>query len=77
MASPGRREQARALNPIHERDTLGGSVLLFDGVDRGRLAALGDVRTPSIADLFVAVMESAGAPATDPRRRDTEQGAAQ
>jgi len=31
-------------------------VMLFDHVDRGQLAALGDVRTPSIADLFVAVM---------------------
>jgi hypothetical protein len=30
--------------------------LLFDQVDRSQLAALGDVRTPSIADLFVAVM---------------------
>ena len=34
----------------------GRSVLLFDNVDREQLAALGDVRTPSIADLFVAVM---------------------
>jgi ABC-2 type transport system ATP-binding protein len=34
----------------------GGSILLFDGVDRQQLAALGEVRTPSIADLFVAVM---------------------
>ena len=35
---------------------LGRSILLFDGVDRQQLAALGEVRTPSIADLFVAVM---------------------
>jgi ABC-2 type transport system ATP-binding protein len=65
---------ARALNPIHERQVLGRSILLFDrGVnqnpdkninqkldpqklDRQQLAALGDVRTPGIADLFVAVM---------------------
>jgi ABC-2 type transport system ATP-binding protein len=47
---------ARALKPMHERQAIGGSVLLFDGVDRQRLAALGDVRTPSIVDLFVAVM---------------------
>jgi ABC-2 type transport system ATP-binding protein len=47
---------ARSLNPIHERQVFGRSVLLFDHVDRGQLAALGDVRTPSIADLFVAVM---------------------
>ena len=47
---------ARALRPIHERQVLGRSILLFDRVDRQQLAALGDVRTPSIADLFVAVM---------------------
>ena len=54
-----RREQlvaARALKPMHERQVIGGTVLLFDGVDRQRLAALGDLRTPSIADLFIAVM---------------------
>jgi ABC-2 type transport system ATP-binding protein len=47
---------ARALKPIHEREVLGRSILLFDHADRQRLVALGDVRTPSIADLFVAVM---------------------
>jgi len=47
---------ARALRPMHERQAIGRSVLLFDSVDRGQLAALGEVRTPSIADLFVAVL---------------------
>jgi ABC-2 type transport system ATP-binding protein len=47
---------ARALKPIHERQVLGRSVLLFDRVDRQQLAALGEVRRPSIVDLFVAVM---------------------
>ena len=47
---------ARALEPLHEHQAMGGSVMLFDGVDRERLAALGDVRTASISDLFVAVM---------------------
>jgi ABC-2 type transport system ATP-binding protein len=47
---------ARALKPIRERQVLGRSIMLFDRVDRQQLAALGDVRTPSIADLFVAVM---------------------
>jgi ABC-2 type transport system ATP-binding protein len=50
---------ARALRPMHERQVLGRSILLFDGADRQQLAALGEVRKPSIADLFVAVM---GAP---------------
>ena len=51
---------ARALKPIHERQVLGRSILLFDlkpdAVDRQQLAALGDVRTSSIADLFVAML---------------------
>ena len=47
---------ARALKPMHERQLFGQSILLFDRVDRKQLAALGEVRTPSIADLFVAVM---------------------
>ena len=47
---------ARALKPIFERQILGRSLLLFDGVDRTNLAPLGEIRTPSIADLFVAVM---------------------
>jgi ABC-2 type transport system ATP-binding protein len=56
MVSPEKLGAARALKPIHERQTLGRSVLLFDRVERGQLAGLGDIRTPSIADLFVAVM---------------------
>ena len=47
---------ARALKPIHERQSLGRSILLFDRADRQQLAALGELRKPSIADLFVAVM---------------------
>jgi ABC-2 type transport system ATP-binding protein len=57
---PERVAAARALKPIHERQVLGRSILLFDlkldGAVRQQLAALGDVRTPGIADLFVAVM---------------------
>jgi ABC-2 type transport system ATP-binding protein len=62
MVNPEQMAAARALKPMHERPALGRSILLFDlrlaGVNRQQLAALGDVRTPSIADLFVAVMES-------------------
>jgi ABC-2 type transport system ATP-binding protein len=56
MVNPDRLEAARARGPIHERQLLGRSVLLFDRADREQLAALGEIRTPSIADLFVAVM---------------------
>ena len=53
---PDRLSEARALGPVQERQVFGRSILLFDGVERARLAALGEVRTPGIADLFVAVM---------------------
>jgi ABC-2 type transport system ATP-binding protein len=56
MVHPQHVAAARALKPIHERQVFGRSILLFDGVDRHQLAALGEVRTPGIADLFVAVM---------------------
>ncbi|HEX5872078.1 MAG TPA: ABC transporter ATP-binding protein [Longimicrobium sp.] len=60
MARPDQLAAARAHGPIHERQLFGRSILLFDRAHRPELAALGDVRTPSIADVFVAVM---GAPA--------------
>jgi ABC-2 type transport system ATP-binding protein len=56
MVHPERLAAARALKPMNERQVFGRSILLFDAVDRQQLGALGDVRTPSIADLFVAVM---------------------
>ena len=62
MVDPERLAQARALRPIHERQIFGRSILLFDGADRGLLAALGDLRTPSIADLFVAVIGNPAGP---------------
>jgi ABC-2 type transport system ATP-binding protein len=56
MARPEQAAEARALRPIHERQVFGRSLMLFDSVDRERLSALGEVRTASIADLFVAMM---------------------
>ena len=58
IVNPENLAAARALKPMHERQVFGRSILLFDRVDRQQLATLGDVRTPSIADLFVAVMSS-------------------
>ena len=54
--NPDRVAEARALKPIHEREAIGRTVMLFDGVERKRLAALGEVRTPSIADLFLRIV---------------------
>ena len=56
MVHPDHVDGARLLKPMQVRQVFGRSVMLFENVDRGQLAALGDVRRPSIADLFVAVM---------------------
>jgi ABC-2 type transport system ATP-binding protein len=53
---PEQLAAARALRPIEERQAIGRSILLFDSVDRSQLSALGDVRRPSIADFFIAVL---------------------
>ncbi len=56
MVHPDHLAGARSLNPMSERQLFGRSIMLFDKVDRGQLTALGDVRTPTIADLFVAML---------------------
>jgi ABC-2 type transport system ATP-binding protein len=54
--NPDQVAAARGLKPIYERQVFGRIILMFDRVERGRLMQLGEVRTPSIADVFVAVM---------------------
>ena len=56
VAKPDRVAAARTLKPIHERQVFGRNIFLYDGADHQQLAALGEVRTPGIADLFVAVI---------------------
>src|SRR5213076_1062244 len=58
MVHPEHLDAARALKPIYQRPVFGRNVMLFEHVDPNQLAALGEVRRPSIADLFVAVMSS-------------------
>ena len=58
MVHPDHVDGARSLKPLHERQVFGRSVMLFENADRGQLATFGDARTPSIADLFVAVMSN-------------------
>ncbi len=73
MVNPEKLAAARALNPMHERPVFGRSVLLFDGVNREQLATLGDMRRPSIADLFVAMMSP---PSQKPPASRADQGGA-
>jgi len=61
MVRPENLAAARAFKPMRERQVFGRSILLFDNANRDELAALGDLRTPGIADLFVAVMGNYGA----------------
>jgi ABC-2 type transport system ATP-binding protein len=53
---PDQLAAARAFKPISERQGLGRSIFIFDQGDRQQLAGFGEARTPSIADLFVAVV---------------------
>jgi len=57
MVNPDKAAAARALQPLGERQIFGKSIFLFDGTDKPRLAELGEIRQPNIADLFVATMK--------------------
>jgi ABC-2 type transport system ATP-binding protein len=59
--NPDQLAAARALRPFHERQAVARTILMFDRVDPAQLAALGEVRTPSIADVFVALMSNQSA----------------
>jgi ABC-2 type transport system ATP-binding protein len=54
LAAPAQAEAARAMKPLSERQIMGRHCFMYEGADQDALAALGDVRRPSIADLFVA-----------------------
>jgi ABC-2 type transport system ATP-binding protein len=58
IVNPANVAAARSLKPIHERQALGRSILLFDHANRQQLATLGEVRTPGVGDLFVATIGS-------------------
>lgn len=60
VVADDRLTAARALKPVSERRMFGRTSLLFDGVDRERLAPLGELRTPGLADLFVALLGDNG-----------------
>jgi ABC-2 type transport system ATP-binding protein len=56
MVQPDSLDAALALKPIHQRQVFGRTVLMFEGADKQQLEELGEVRTPGVADLFIAVM---------------------
>ena len=58
LVNADKLDAARGLKPIDERALpFGKTVMLFDGIERARLSALGETRNPGLADLFVATMK--------------------
>ncbi len=57
MVKPDRAAEARALKPMFERELFGRHIFLYENVSREQLAGLGELHTPSVADLFVATMK--------------------
>jgi len=61
IATTEQARAARQLEPFYEREVFGRIVLFFDGRTPQELQSFGEVRTPSIADLFVATMQGESA----------------
>ena len=59
MASGENAQAARRFKPIFERESFGKRIMTFEGVARDELKKLGEVRTPAVADLFVAKVKGA------------------
>ena len=57
MVEPQFVAAANALQPLSQRTVFGKPIMLFDGVARQQLSNFGELRTPSVADLFVATMK--------------------
>jgi ABC-2 type transport system ATP-binding protein len=57
ICAPDQMERARALTPFYSREIFGRTAFFYEGRDAAELAPLGELRTPSIADLFVAKMQ--------------------
>lgn len=56
VVPPEKAEAARALKPVFAETRFGQTVMVFDGTDRAALEPLGSATTPSLSDLFVALM---------------------
>jgi ABC-2 type transport system ATP-binding protein len=59
LVAPDKAAAAQALSPLYEREVFGKKLYLFEGADRGKLAELGEIHTPSVADIFVAKIKGA------------------
>ena len=61
MVNPEKAQAARQYTPLYEREVFGKSVFLFKGIETNTLSSLGELRTPSVADLFVAKVKGMAA----------------
>ncbi len=61
MVAPDKAAAARELQPMYERELFGRHIFLFENADREQLKTLGELHTPSVADLFVATMSGGAA----------------
>ena len=61
VVAADRLEAGRAAKPFYERQMLGKTELYYENGDRDKLAAFGELHTPSVADLFVAKLSGGAA----------------
>ena len=57
LVDPDNVAAAQAFGPVYSETRFGQTVMIFDGVDRDELEPLGQVSTPTLSDLFVALMQ--------------------
>ena len=60
VVAPDKVDAARALNPVFAETRFGQTVMVYDGADQAALEALGTLSTPTLSDLFVALMNRDG-----------------
>jgi ABC-2 type transport system ATP-binding protein len=60
VVTPDKAEAARALKPVFAETRFGQTVMVYDGADQATLEALGTLSTPTLSDLFVALMSRDG-----------------
>ena len=72
VPSAGNLEAARSLKPFYEREIFGRVAMIFERRNVSELAPLGETRTPTVADLFVALMGGAD---SNVRREGTKEAA--
>jgi len=61
IVAPDNAAAARELKPLYERELFGRFIFLYKNTNREQLKALGELHTPSVADLFVATMNGGDA----------------